>query len=346
MKYQKFKEEPFIIAEIGSNHNGDMDLAKKIIDEAHAAGAHAVKFQSWTDKTLISELEYKNNQVYTDSPKKHFGSLHEMVERYYLRESQHWELKEYCDEKGIIFCSTPFSNQEVDLLEELEVPFYKIASMDINNYRLLRHVAKTNKPIILSTGMSTLEEIKRAIHVIESENNFEIVILHCISIYPPKTKDIHLLNIAMLETEFPQYIIGFSDHSIGTSIPLAAVALGATVIEKHFTIDKDLEGWDHEISANPPELREIVLQSQIIHKALGQKVRTVSPDEEQKKLKFRRSIFINTSKQKDEVITEDDLVFLRPGTGISPDEEVNIVGKRINKDIAENHMLTWDDFCE
>ncbi|HEY3389501.1 MAG TPA: N-acetylneuraminate synthase family protein, partial [Prolixibacteraceae bacterium] len=211
--------KPFIIAEIGSNHNGDMQLAKKIIDAAKLCGCEAVKFQSFNDKSLICKAEYEANTKYNDSAKKHFGSLEEMVRKYYLREEQHFELKEYCDKIGIIFSSSPFSNAEVDLLIKLDVPYIKVASMDINNYPLLRYIASTMKPILLSTGMATLAEIDNAVHIIEKEGNSQIVLLHCISIYPPAYEDIHLHNITMLQQTFP-YPIGFSDHSIGTHIPL------------------------------------------------------------------------------------------------------------------------------
>lgn len=248
--------EPYIIAEIGANHNGDMDLAKKMIDSAVECGCDAVKFQSWTPDSLIAKEEYDRNQSYDDSPKKHFGSLKEMVEKYYLRDEQHFELKEYCESKGVDFCSSPFSNKEVDLLVSLGVPFLKIASMDINNIPFLKYAAKTMKPIVVSTGMSTLSEIEIAVKTIQEEGNSNIVLLHCISIYPPKDKDIHLRNITMLQQAF-NLPVGFSDHSFGASIPLASVALGACIIEKHYTLDKDLPGWDHEISANPDEMKTI-----------------------------------------------------------------------------------------
>ncbi|WP_321539192.1 N-acetylneuraminate synthase family protein [Flavobacterium piscinae] len=255
--------EPYIIAEIGANHNGDMDLAKKMIDSAVECGCDAVKFQSWTPKSLIAKEEYDRNQSYDDSPKKHFGSLKEMVERYYLRDDQHVELKEYCKTKGVDFCSSPFSNEEVDLLVKLDVPFLKIASMDINNIPFLKYAAKTMKPLVISTGMSTLSEIETAVNTVKAEGNNNIVLLHCISIYPPKDKDIHLRNITMLQQAF-DLPIGFSDHSFGASIPLASVALGACIIEKHFTLDKDLPGWDHEISANPVEMKTICEDSKKI----------------------------------------------------------------------------------
>lgn len=333
--------KPYVIAEIGANHNGDMNLAKKMIDEAIKCGVDAVKFQSWTNKSLISKTEYEKNQKYDDSPKKHFGSLEEMVEKYYLRKNQHYLLKEYCDLKGVQFCSTPFSVEEVDLLERMDVPFYKVASMDINNLRLLNHIAKKKKPVMLSTGMSTMSEIEAAIKAIEQAGNFEIILLHCISIYPPNPKDIHLNNITLLQKMYPNYPVGFSDHTIGTSVPIASVALGAAVIEKHFTIDKDLPGWDHEISASPEELCYIVKESSVINKALGNYYRTVSNAEEKKKEKFRRSIVITRDMKKGEFIKEEDITFKRPGSHIRPDQEMYVIGRKLNKDIKEDDLLDW-----
>lgn len=310
--------EPYIIAEIGANHNGDIELAKQIIDKAIECGADAVKFQSWTPTSLICKEEYDRNQVYTDSPKKHFGSLKEMVEKYYLRE------------------------EEVDLLMKLDVPFIKVASMDMNNLELLKYMAKQKKPIILSTGMSTLAEIEKAIEVIEGEGNNQIVLLHCISIYPPAYEDINLNNIPMLEKTFG-YPVGFSDHTIGTSIPLAAVTLGSCIIEKHFTLDKDMPGWDHEISADPSELKVICEESKNIVKSLGSFKRIVSEAEKEKLKKFRRSIIIARDMKKGEEIKLEDLEFKRPGTGIRPDEVKYVIGKKLMRDIEKDEILKWED---
>lgn len=332
----------YIIAEIGANHNGDIELAKKLIAEAKKCGADAVKFQSWTPSSLICKEEYNNNQVYTDSPKKHFGSLKEMVEKYYLREEQHFELKKYCDNLEIDFCSTPFSKEEVDLLMKLDVPFIKVASMDINNLELLKYMAKQQKPIILSTGMSTLSEIEKAIEIIENEGNNQIILLHCISIYPPKYEDINLNNILMLEKTFG-YPVGFSDHTIGTSIPLASVALGSCIVEKHFTLDKNMPGWDHEISADPQELEIICKESKNITEALGTYKRIVSKDEQEKLKKFRRSIVLANNLKEGETIKLENLEFKRPGTGIRPDEIKYVIGKKIIRNIEKDEILKWED---
>lgn len=332
--------KPYIIAEIGSNHNGDMDLARKIIDAAVEAGAHAVKFQSWTPESLIAKEEYEANTVYTDDPKKHWGSLREMVEEYYLRADQHKELNDYCKSKGVDFCSTPFSEEEADLLLELDVPFFKAASMDINNLRLLRYLGKTGKPIILSTGMATMGEIEQAILTIEETGNRHIVLLHCVSVYPPEMDTINLRNITTLQQAF-DYPVGFSDHTIGSAIPLASVALGACVIEKHFTIDKDLPGWDHMISADPEEMSVITGESENIVMAMGSARRVLSEEEKKKMPKMRRSIVSARAMKKGDIIKEKDMVFKRPGTGIAPDEERFVVGRKVKYDIPADAVLRW-----
>jgi N-acetylneuraminate synthase len=335
--------KPFIIAEIGSNHNGDMTLAKEIIDAAKTCGCDAVKFQSFNNKSLICKEEYDANTKYNDSPKKHFGSLKEMVDKYYLREEQHYELKDYCDKIGILFSSSPFSTEEIDLLVRLDVPYLKVASMDINNYPLLRHMASTGKPLVISTGMATLAEIDNAIRTVEKEGNFNIILLHCISIYPPLFEDINLRNITMLQQAFP-YPVGFSDHSLGVHIPLAAVALGSCIIEKHFTIDKNLPGWDHEISADPSEMRQIVEFAPQVNTSLGSFQRIVSKAEEAKKLKFRRSIVTTRDIFAGQKIGANDITSKRPGTGIPADLSDYLIGRLLKKDILTDSILKWEDF--
>ncbi len=337
--------KPYIIAEVGSNHNGDIDLAKKLITAAKEAGANCVKFQSWSPDSLIAEEEYQRNQVYNDSPKKHFGSLRAMCEKYYLRREQHFELNNYCIAAGIQFISTPFSLQEVDLLEEINVPFYKVASMDINNIDLLKYVASKKKPVVLSTGMATFGEIDNAVKIIEHEGNNEIVILHCIAVYPPKYKDINLRNITTL-MEMYDYPIGFSDHSIGSAIPLASVALGSCLIEKHFTLNKDMDGWDHAVSADPEEMKNIVQESANINIALGSTKRIISDDEKAKKIRFRRSVVIKKDLQKGHILSEEDFTYKRPGEGIQPDEKKYILGRKIIKDIKADELIKWSDLQE
>ena len=334
---------PYIIAEIGANHNGDMTLAKQMIMAAQSCGCDAVKFQSWTPESLIANEEYDRNQQYDDSPKKHFGSLREMVEKYYLRPEQHVELKAYCDKNNIEFCSTPFSQEEADFLnDEMKVSFFKIASMDINNPDFISYVAKKQKPVLLSTGMASLAEIENAVKTIENEGNDNIILLHCISIYPPRYEDIHLNNIPMLRNAFG-YPIGFSDHTIGVSIPIASVALGACLIEKHFTIDKDMPGWDHEISADPQEMKFIVNESRNVANSLGSSRRIVSQDEKAKQIKFRRSIVASTDLRKGDVITRNVITYKRPGSGISPDKTPYVIGRLLKRDINSDELILWND---
>jgi len=334
---------PYVVAEIGANHNGDMDLARKLIDSAKECGCDAVKFQSWTPESLIAEEEYDRNRQYHDSPRKHFGSLREMVEKYYLRSDQHIELKQYCDKVEITFFSTAFSIEEADILERMGVPFYKIASMDINNLLFLRHIAKKNKPIIVSSGMATLSEIENAVKTLESEGDHQIILLHCVSIYPPAYGDINLNNIPMLRRTFG-YPVGFSDHTTGISVPLASVVLGSCVIEKHFTLDKGMPGWDHEVSANPEEMASIVEESHNIVKALGTPRRIVSQAEEGKKRQFRRSVVAGRDLGKGHILAIEDLAFKRPGSGIHPDEVNYLIGRTLKQDIARDELLQWDAF--
>ncbi len=334
-------EEPYIIAEIGSNHNGDMDLCKKMIDAAKSSGADAVKFQSWTKDSLISKTEYARNTEYSDK-KKHFGTLEEMVEKYQLSERQHFEIADYCKDKQITFLSSCFSNAEVDLLDSLDVPAFKVASMDINNISLLEYIASKHKQIVLSTGMSTLGEIEKALNALKSGGAGPIALLHCVSIYPPACNTINLRNIQTLELAF-DVPVGFSDHTLGTSIPLAAISLGSCIIEKHFTLDKKLEGWDHAISADPEELKVIVHEGKNIFWALGSTNRIVSAEEIEKRKKFRRRIVLKRAMKEGEIIHEGDLDFKRPGNGINPDEVNYVVGRSLKYDVSEGHELEWSD---
>lgn len=331
----------YIIAEIGANYNGDMDLCKRMIEIASDCGVDAVKFQSWSKTSLISSGEYARNTSYADK-NRHFGSLEEMVERYQLTTDQHREVAGYCRERGITFTSTPFSLKEVDLLESLDVPCFKVASMDINHLQLLNYIGSKRRPVILSTGMATLGEIERAIGILRAAGSGPIALLHCISIYPPDARDIHLKNIPMLERAF-DVPVGFSDHTLGTSVPLAAVALGACIIEKHFTLDKEMDGWDHWISADPPEMMTLSEQAKIVHDSLGSYVRTVSPAEMDKRLKFRRRVVLNRAMTKGEIIAETDIDFKRPGNGIHPDEAAYIVGRKLKNDCAIDQELEWGD---
>ncbi len=332
---------PYFIAEIGSNHNGDMELCKTMIDAAIECGVDAVKFQSWSKSTLISKSEYSRNTEYSDK-KKHFGTLEEMVEKYQFTEEQHKEIYDYCQEKNITFLSTCFSKNEADLLESFNVPLFKIASMDVNNLPLLEHVAKKGKPVILSTGMATLGEIENAIKTLADNGSGPIVLLHCVAIYPPKCETINLKNIVSFGQIF-DLPIGFSDHTVGTSIPISAIALGACVIEKHFTIDKELDGWDHAISADPKDMSTIVKDGKEVFLSLGTSRRIVSTDEIEKSKAFRRSAVLTRYMKEGDILSSEDIDFKRPGTGIKPDEFKYLVGRKLKRDIQADMDLAWDD---
>ena len=334
-------EPPYIIAEIGANHNGDMELCRRMIDSAKSCGADAVKFQSWTKDSLVSKAEYARNTSYADKD-KHFGSLEEMVEKYQFTPEQHFEIADYCQTRDIAFLSSCFSPDEVDLLERLNVPAFKIASMDINYLPLLQYVGSKKRPVILSTGMCTVGEIERAVSELRDAGSGPIALLHCISIYPPAMEDIHLRNIASLQEAF-DVPVGFSDHSLGTAIPLAAIALGACMIEKHFTLTKDLPGWDHAISADPAELSVIAQDGRNIFTALGSTVRTVTVAELEKRKKFRRRAILARALKAGHLLEAGDLKFQRPGTGIDPDQAAYAIGRKIKSDLPCDHELEWSD---
>ncbi|KAF1076907.1 N-acetylneuraminate synthase family protein [Methanogenium sp. MK-MG] len=330
---------PYFIAEIGANHNGDMNLCKKMIDAAIACDADAVKFQSWTKSSLISKAEYARNTQYSDT-KKHFGSLEAMVEKYQFTSDQHKEIASYCKNAGITFLSSCFSEGEVDLLDSLNMPVFKIASMDINNLPLLEYIAGKGKPVILSTGMASFGEIEAAVDTLRSHGSGPIAILHCVSIYPPDFETINLRNISTLETAF-DVPVGFSDHTLGTAIPIAAIALGACIIEKHFTLDKNLPGWDHAISADPLEMERIVNEGKNVFFSLGSYTRIVGIDEIEKSKKFRRSLVLKRNMKKGEVLSQKDIDFKRPGTGIRPDETKYVIGRTLDEDIEADIELNW-----
>jgi N,N'-diacetyllegionaminate synthase len=332
---------PYVIAEIGSNHNGDMTLCKQLIDAAKRCGAHAAKFQSWSKTSLISKAEFKRKTHYSDK-ERHFGSLEEMVEKYQFTDAQHREVVSYCRSVGIDFLSSTFSPREVDLVEELGVGCFKIASMDVTHLPLLRYTARYGRPVILSTGMASLSEIERAVETLRDGGAGPIALLHCISIYPPAYQTINLRNIVSLRDIF-QLPVGFSDHSVGTAIPLAAMALGACIIEKHFTLDKQMQGWDHWISADETELEAICREGLNVFTALGTPERVVSADEKSKRMAFRRRVVLARAVSKGTALAAADLDYKRPGTGIGPEEADYVIGRVVARDLDDDHELEWSD---
>jgi N,N'-diacetyllegionaminate synthase len=335
-------EPPYIVAEVGSNHNGDMGLCTQLIDAAQESGAHAVKFQSWSKSSLISSAEYARNTTYGPDNSK-ISSLENEVERYQLTRDQHHEVADYARERGITFFSSCFSLEEIDLLESLNVPAYKIASMDVNHLPLLSYVAATGKPVILSTGLATMGEIERALETLRAAGSGPVALLHCVSIYPSPAEMVHLRNMATLEQAF-DVPVGYSDHSLGAAIPLASVALGACIIEKHFTLEKTLAGWDHAVSADPDEMAYIVRESRNIFDALGSSVRGINKAQVEKRTVFRRRMVARRSLSKNEILNASDVDFKRPGTGIRPDELEYVIGRPITRDVMVDEELEWKDF--
>lgn len=334
-------EPPWVIAEIGANHNGDMGLCRRLVDAAQEAGADAVKFQSWSKDSLISRPEYARNTRYAKLDPSAL-TLEQAVEKYQFTPDQHREIAAYCKTRGITFFSSAFSRPEVELLESLDVPVYKVASMDVNHLPLLDVIAATGKPVILSTGMATMGEIERALDRLRGGGSGPVALLHCIAIYPCPPAEANLRNIPMLANTFG-VPVGFSDHTMGVAAALAAVALGACILEKHFTISKELEGWDHAISADPGELAAIVQGSTAVFQALGRTERVIGSAELEKRKTFRRRAVARRGLKEGSRLTADDLEFKRPGTGISPDEVDRVVGRVLSRDVAAEDELEWSD---
>lgn len=336
---------PYIIAELGSNHNGDMEIARKLIVAAKKAGCDCVKFQSWSKSTIFSKQVYQDNYFLRDDYRNRTDyTLEEIVDTFSISETELYDMYQLCLENEIDFTSTPFSKKEVDFLVDIcHVPFVKVASMDLNNYGFLEYIAAKQVPIILSTGLSELFEIDKAVRTIEQAGNRQISLLHCISIYPPKFEDINLNNIVGLRNTYPEYPIGFSDHSLGIEIPLSAVALGSCCIEKHFTLDKNMFGWDHKVSANPEEMAQLVQCAHNVNMALGSTRRVVCEDELIKRDAFRRSIVAATDIDKNQIITEECLDVKRPGTGLSPELLPFLIGKRATRKICFDEIIEKDD---
>lgn len=346
MKFIEAKEygQPYIIAEIGANHNGDMKLAKKLIDTAIECGADCVKFQSWTKDSIFSRKVYDDNYFLRDDYRNRTDyTLEEIVDKYHISEEQHKELKAYCDEHNIEFASTPFSKEEVDLLvDELDVPFIKIASMDLNNIPFLLYVSKKGKPVVLSTGLCPMSDVALAVETLKEGGCRDIILLHCVSIYPPEDGQVNLNNIDMLRTCFG-VMVGYSDHTIGTVAAIMSIAKGVCIIEKHYTIDKKLTGWDHKISADPFELKTICDAARVGYKMLGSYEKVVNEDAERKEA-FQRSIVAANEIKSGSVITENDITYKRPGTGISPKYYQYIIGRTAKRDIGYDQILNQEDF--
>jgi N,N'-diacetyllegionaminate synthase len=332
-------EPTFIIAEAGANHNGSLERAKELILKAAEAGADAIKFQTY----VAGKLATKTAPKYwaDDKPEE---SQHQVFSKLDKLTDDEWrKLAEFCKKANIIFLSTPFDLKSADLLDALRVPAFKIASADITCLPLIKHVAEKGKPMILSTGMATIDEIKEAVKVIESTGNDQIILLHCTLSYPTALRDANLRMMYTIQEAFPDLPVGLSDHTIGTIVPIAAVAAGAKMIEKHYTINKSLlYSPDHPLSVDPGELKEMIKQIRIVEEVLGSPIK--EPVEAEKEaLKFaRRSVVANVRILKGALITKDMITFKRPGTGISPKFFDQVIGKKAKRTIEEDEVITFD----
>ncbi len=342
-------ERAFIIAEAGVNYYdiaikkgiSPISAAKIMIREAKRGGADAIKFQTYKAEKLAS----KKSPAYWDTTKEKTTSQYELFKKYdSFGRKEYKELAAYAKKEGIIFLSTPFDVESVDYLDEL-VPAFKVSSSDISNKPFLQYIAKKRKPILLSTGASTLEEIDEAIRWIRSVSNVDIALLHCILCYPTKDEDANLGMISSLYKRFPEYVIGYSDHtypSDNMEVLTTAYTLGAVIIEKHFTLDKTIEGNDHFHSMDVSDLKNFRNRSEKIRKIIGSRHKDVAPCEENSRMYARRSLVALRTIHEGEVITREMITFKRPATGISPKYIDDVVGKRATTEIPEDEPLEWE----
>jgi len=331
-------EPVFIVAEAGVNHNGSAGLAKKLVDVAKDAGADAVKFQVFkAENVVIKKAEKARYQKETTGSEE---SQYKMIKKLELTGEDFEELADHARKKDVMFLASPFDKDGVDLLDEIGVPGFKVASGEITNFPLLKYIAKKGKPIILSTGMATLGEIDEALRVIRNQGVDDIVLLHCVTSYPVKVEDVNLRAMQTLKCAF-KLQVGFSDHTLGITVPVAAVALGSVLIEKHFTLDRNLPGPDHKASLEPHELKEMAEAIRNVERALGDGIKKPTKDEEGIKKVARRSIVAKVNIPKGTVIKEDMLNAKRPGTGISPKYVEKIIDKKAKLSIKKDELIVW-----
>lgn len=325
--------EPYIIAEVNSSHNGDINEAKKMCDVAKDSACDCVKFQSYSAESICSTTHYDKNPM-----------SRRFFDKFSFGNDELSEIARYCKSIGIDFASTPYSNKEVDFLVDCcEVPFIKIASMELNNYQFLQYIGKKGTPIILSTGMGESNEILKAIEILESTGNKNIAVLHCVSLYPTNAEDINLNNILGFRNIISSYPIGFSDHTKGDECAIAAIALGACIIEKHLTLDSSKIGMDNQMATEPEQFKELVRKCRTIHKSLGSFERIVSQDEIRQRVKMRRSIIVTQDLKAGDEIKLEHLYAKRPGDGIPPNQISNLIGRKLTRDIKADTLIFWSD---
>lgn len=326
----------FIIAEAGVNHNGSFELAKKLVDKAVWAGADCIKFQTFNSKNLVSKnaqkAEYQKKT--TDSSESQL----DMLKKLELSKEEFIELRDYCNQKGIMFLSTPFDLESIDFLASIGVKTWKVPSGEITNYPFLRAIGKRKESVIMSTGMCTLDEVRDAIEVLKTFGTSDITLLHCTTEYPAPYDSVNLKAMLTLQNEFG-FNVGYSDHTNGIEVPVAAVAMGASVIEKHFTLDKNMEGPDHKASLEPEELKQMVQSIRNVELALGDGKKQPSDAEKKNIVIARKSIVAACDIKKGEKFTEENLTAKRPGNGISPMNWAEVLGKIAKRDFSEDELI-------
>ncbi|WP_042705945.1 N-acetylneuraminate synthase [Methanomicrobium mobile] len=326
----------FIIAEVGVNHNGSVDIAKKMIDTAKACGVDAVKFQTFVSENLVSRFadkaEYQKETTGNDE------SQLAMIKKLELSYDDFSDLKRYAESGGLEFMSTPFDHGSIDFLAELGMDIFKIPSGEITNLPYLMKIAKLKRRVILSTGMSTLPEIKEAIDILRKYGTTDITLLHCNTAYPTPYVDVNLNAMKTLRDSFG-LPVGYSDHTKGIEVPIAAAALGAVVIEKHFTLDRNMEGPDHKASLEPDELKQMVTSIRNIEDALGSYEKRLTESEAVNRDVVRKSIVAKCNIKKGEIFSEENITVKRPGTGISPMAWFTVLGQTASKDFQEDELI-------
>ena len=334
-----------IIAEAGVNHNGDFENAKKLVLAAADAGADYIKFQTFKADNLVSKNAVKANYQKINSLNNADNSQYEMLKKLEMPESWYFDLIDLANKSGIRFLSTGFDEQSIDFLESLNLDIFKIPSGEITNKPYLEHIASKGRPVIISTGMSSINEIGQAIKILMTNNVLKenITILHCNTEYPTPMSDVNLKAMLSLKEQFGVKV-GYSDHTLGIEVPIAAVALGAEVIEKHFTLDKNMDGPDHKASLSPIELTDMVRAIRNIELAISGSGEKVVTESERKNMAIaRKSIHLKNEIKSGHIIEFKDLIMKRPGNGISPMQIDEVIGKRVVRDLNEEHMLVFND---
>lgn len=326
----------FIIAEAGDNHNGNLENALKLVDKAAEAGADCVKFQTFVTEEVISR-----HAKMAGYQKQNTGieeSQFDMVKKLELSFEDFRQIQAYCRTKGILFLSTPFDLPSIAFLNDIGVPFFKIPSGEITNYPYLAAIGRTHKDVVLSTGMCTVEEIREAIAVLEENGAGRMTLLHCNTEYPTPYEDVNLNAMETMRAVFGKEV-GYSDHTLGIEVPVAAAALGAVIIEKHFTLDKDMEGPDHKASLEPEELAAMIKAVRNIETALGSSEKKPSPSELKNLAAARKSIVARRNIRQGELLTEENLAVKRPGAGISPMRYPDVLGTRAVRDFKADQFI-------